>query len=142
MDNNVVVNDAKNEIIEVGGKSYKRLAVKTRVIMDGDDLCEVVATYAKPNLLENDILFITEKIVACTQGRAIPMKDIHPGRLAIALSHFVTKTPAGIGLGIPETMEMALHECGTLRILFAAFIAIIGKLFCQKGWFYIVAGNK
>ena len=59
------------------------------------------------------------------------MKDIHPRRLAVLLSRFVTKTPHGIGLGIPETMEMALRGCGTLRILFAAFIGAIGKLFPQ-----------
>ena len=74
---------------------------------------------------------------ACTQRRAIYMKDIHPRCLAVLLSRFVTKTPHGIGLGIPETMEMALRECGTLRILFAAFIGAIGKLFGKRGWFYI-----
>ena len=37
---------------------------------------------------------------------------------------------------------MALQECGTLRILFAAFCSVIGKLFHQRGWFYIVAGPK
>ena len=70
------------------------------------------------------------------------MEDIKPRKLAVTLSRYVTKTPAGIGLGIPETMEMALQECGTLRILFAAFCSVIGKLFRQRGWFYIVAGPK
>ncbi len=80
-----------------------------------------------------DILFISEKAVACTQNRAIPMEDIKPRKLAVTLSRYVTKTPAGIGLGIPETMEMALQECGTLRILFAAFCSVIGKLLGKKG---------
>ena len=88
------------------------------------------------------MLFISEKCVACTQQRAIFMKDIKPRRLAVILSHFVTKTPHGIGLGIPETMECALRECGTFRILLAAFCSLIGKLFGQRGWFYIVAGPK
>ena len=39
-------------------------------------------------------------------------------------------------------MEMALRECGTLRILFAAAISAIGKLFRRRGWFYKVAGYK
>ena len=75
-------------------------------------------------------------------AQVIPMEDIKPRKLAVTLSRYVTKTPAGIGLGIPETMEMALRECGTLRILFAAFCSVIGKLFRRKGWFYIVAGPK
>ena len=70
------------------------------------------------------------------------MEDIKPRKLAVTLSRYVTKTPAGIGLGIPETMEMALQECGTLRILFAAFCSVIGKILGKKGWFYIVAGPK
>lgn len=70
------------------------------------------------------------------------MEDLKPRKLAVTLSRYVTKTPAGIGLGTQETMEMALRECGTLRILFAAFCSVIGKLFRRKGWFYIVAGPR
>jgi hypothetical protein len=39
-------------------------------------------------------------------------------------------------------MEMALQECGTPRILFAALCSVVGKLLGKKGWFYIVAGPK
>lgn len=135
-------NEGKNEIIEVDGKQYQRLPIKTHVITDSDQIDEVVTKYAVPNLQDGDILFITEKIVACTQHRAIPLKDIKPRKLAVFLSRFVVKTPYGIGLAMPETMEMALRECGTIRILFAAFISAIGKLFRRRGWFYIVAGEQ
>ena len=73
---------------------------------------EAAMTYAAPHMQEGDVLFITEKAVACTQKRAIPLKDIHPRPLARFLSKFVLKTPYGIGLAMPETMEMALRECG------------------------------
>ena len=43
---------------------------------------------------------------------------------------------------MPETMEMALRECGVLRILFAAAVSAISKLFGRKGDFYRVAGYK
>ena len=52
------------------------------------------------------------------------------------------KTPYGIGLAMPETMEMALRECGTMRILFAAGISAVGKLLGKRGWFYMIAGEK
>jgi hypothetical protein len=53
------------------------------------------------------------------------------------------KTPHGIGLGMPETMEMALREVGTPRILFASAVSVVGKkLFHKKGWFYKVAGYR
>lgn len=129
------------EII-VDGSRYARYPVKTHIITDADRLEDIFSTYLKPIAQPGDILFISEKAVACTQSRAIPMKDIHPRPLAVLLSRFVHKTPYGIGLGIPETMEMALRECGTPRILFAAFISVIGKLFGQRGWFYNIAGDK
>lgn len=135
-------NPGKELIRTVDGVDYQRIPVKTHLITNKDDYADVVVKYAKDKMQDGDILFCSEKSVACTQNRAIPMEDIKPRKLAVTLSRYVTKTPAGIGLGIPETMEMALQECGTLRILFAAFCSVIGKLFRQRGWFYIVAGPK
>ncbi|MBQ8502860.1 MAG: coenzyme F420-0:L-glutamate ligase [Clostridia bacterium] len=137
-----IVNDGKNEIIEVDGTSYRRLCLKTHVITEKDDIVDVTMKYAKPHIEKGDILFITEKIVGCTQGRAIPLSEIHPRKLAVILSKFVLKTPYGIGLAMPETMEMALRECGTMRILFAAAVSAVGKLLGKRGWFYKIAGEK
>ena len=135
-------NPGKNLVRTVDGTDYQRIPLKTHLITNADKMEDVAAKYAGEQLQQGDILFISEKAVACTQNRAIPMEDIKPRKLAVTLSRYVTKTPAGIGLGIPETTEMALQECGTLRILFAAFCSVIGKLLGKKGWFYIVAGPK
>ena len=137
-----IVNEGKNEVIEVDGAKYRRLCLKTHIITDKDNIIDVAKTYGAPYLEPGDILLITEKIVACTQKRAIPMADIHPRPLAKFLCKFVLKTPYGIGLGIPETMEMALRECGTVKILFAAAVSAVGKLFGVRGWFYQVAGYR
>ena len=137
-------NEGKKVIIEVDGVKYERLPIKTHLITDKDNIVDVAKQYGSPVLSQpGDLLFITEKIVACTQGRAIPLKDIKPRKLAYFLSNYVTKTPHGIGLGMPETMEYALRECGVLRILFAAAVSVIGKkIFKKKGWFYAVAGYR
>lgn len=144
MEEQLKPNAGKNSIIEVDGVKYERLPIKTHLITDKDDICDVAETYGKPVLSDkDDILFISEKCVACTQRRAIPLEDIHPRKLAVKLSNHVTKTPHGIGLGMPETMEMALQEVGALRILFAAAVSVIGKkIFHKKGWFYTVAGYR
>lgn len=126
----------------VDGKKYLRLPIKTHVVMKDDVLLNVVKQYAGEQLQANDILFISEKIVAITQGRAIPLKDIKPRKLAVLLARYVTKTPAGIGLGMPETMEMALRECGVPRILFASAASAVTKLLGKKGVFYEIAGYK
>ena len=144
MDKNLMINEGKSLKIEVDGKQYARLPIRTHLITAEDDIVDVAKQYGSPVLQQpGDVLFISEKIVACSQGRAIFLKDIKPRKLAVWLSNHVTKTPHGIGLGMPETMECALQEVGVLRILFAACISVIGKkIFHKKGWFYNVAGYR
>jgi len=135
-------NEGKNTIINVEGRDYMRLPIKTHVVTENDVIADVAEKYAMEHMEEGDILFISEKCVACSQKRAVPLDEIKPRPLAKLLCKFVLKTPHGIGLGIPETMEMALRECGTLRILCAAFVSAIGKLLGRRGWFYAVAGYR
>jgi F420-0:gamma-glutamyl ligase-like protein len=135
-------NAGKALTVQVEGSSYARIPIRTRVVMPGDDLDAFVREYAADVVREGDLLFVTEKIVAITQGRSYLVEDIKPRKLAFFLSRYVTRTPYGIGLGMPETMEMALRECGTIRILFAAAVSAVTKLFGRKGDFYRIAGDK
>lgn len=142
MSDNTPLKRVKAPEIELDGKRFLRIPIKTQVIMFGDDLDQIITDAATPHLQEGDTLFVTEKIVAISQGRAYPLKDIQPRPLAKLLSNYVTKTPAGIGLGMPETMEMALRECGIPRILFAAFMSALTKPFGKRGVFYDIAGYR
>lgn len=135
-------NEGKVLTVRVDGTSFTRVPVRTRVVMPGDDLDEFILEYAKGVVQPGDILFVTEKIVAITQGRSYLVEEITPRRLALFLSKYVTRTPYGIGLGMPETMEMALRECGTPRILLAAAVAAVTKPFGRRGDFYRIAGDK
>ena len=137
-----VINNGKKEAVEVDGVRYRRLCIKTHIITKEDSIVEVSEKYAKPLLEDNDVLFVTEKIVGCCQGRAIPLSEIKPRKLATFLSKFVLKTPYGIGLAMPETMEMALREVGTAKIVFAAAVSAFGKILGKRGWFYMIAGEK
>ncbi|MBG6108010.1 coenzyme F420-0:L-glutamate ligase [Frigoribacterium sp. CG_9.8] len=135
-------NEGKALETELDGVRYERIPIKTRLVGPTDDIVEIVTTFAHSVVRPGDILFVTEKIVAITQGRAYPVDEITPRPLATRLSRYVTRTPSGIGLGLPETMEMALRECGTPRILFAAAVAVVTKPFGRRGDFYRVAGPK
>ncbi|CAM3719559.1 coenzyme F420-0:L-glutamate ligase [Erysipelothrix urinaevulpis] len=135
-------NKDKNLDITINGNQYLRIPINTHTIMPKEELLPVIKKYASDHLEDGDILFVTEKIVAISQGRALPLDDIEPRKLATFLSNYVSKTPHGIGLGMPETMEMALQECGTPRILFASAISALGKIVGRKGDFYRVAGSK
>ena len=137
-----VANEGKALDVDIDGARYRRIPIRTRVVMPGDDLDDVIREYALEHAVAGDILFVTEKIVAITQGRSYAVADITPRKLALFLSRYVTRTPYGIGLGMPETMEMALRECGTPRILFAAAVSAVTKAVGRSGDFYRIAGDR
>lgn len=85
-------------------------------------------------------LTVSEKIIAIMQGRSWFIWDVKPSFVARKLSRMVTRTPAGIGLGNPVTMQLAIDEAGLGRILYAAAGSVIGKLRGKKGVFYELAG--
>ena len=136
-------NPGKNLIIQVDGKEFARYPIKTKLITPEDkDISLIVKEYVANYIEVKDIIFIGEKVVSITQGRSYPKVEINASKMAKFLSRFVTKTPIGIGLGSPETMQLAIEEVGLLRILVASFLGAFFKIFGIKGVFYIIAGNK
>ncbi len=107
-----------------------------------NDYAEIIERYAKDYSREGDIVFIGERSLASSQGRSYPKAKVKPGRLARFLVRFVTKSPYGIGLGSPETMQLAVEEVGGMRMLLAAFFAGLTKPFGVKGIFYKIAGPQ
>lgn len=148
-------NQGKQLDITVNGQEYRRYPLRTKMISKDDALAPLVAGHLKNFFATLDnaasehkklitrpwYLFISEKAVAITQGRSYFIWDIKPGIFARLLSRFVVKTPHGIGLGSPWTMQLAIQEVGLPRILFAALGGIVGKLLGHKGWFYVLAGS-
>ena len=137
-----IPNATKQLVITLKDGQWERYPIKTHVIMRGDDIVDVVNKYAGPYLQQGDMIFISEKIVAISQGRAWPIKDITPSFFAKFLVRFVHKSPHGIGLGSPWTMQLAIMEAGVLRISIGALAAAITKPFGMKGVFYRVVGNN
>lgn len=148
-------NHSKNLDIEVKGQYYRRYPLRTEMVNDKTDLSTFVtdrleiffktlraAKADHTTMWERPWhLFTSEKIVAISQGRSYFIWDIKPGLFARLLSRFVVKTPHGIGLGSPWTMQLAIREAGLPRILFASLGGVVGKLLGHKGWFYILAGS-
>jgi hypothetical protein len=118
-----------------------RYPVRTHVVTAEDRLEDIVRRYALPHLRPGDLLAISERIVAITQGRAFAIRDIHPSRWARFLVRFVHKSPYGIGLGSPWTMELAIREAGLPRMLVAAAAAAATKPLGIRGVFYRVVGT-
>ncbi|HBU27938.1 TPA: F420-0--gamma-glutamyl ligase [Candidatus Uhrbacteria bacterium] len=130
----------KKKTIRVGGISYDRLPIKTHLITKDDNIVDVCLQATKGLLHKDDILFVSEKIVAISQGRAFPLTDIHPRPLAAWLSKYVSRSSRGIGLASPYTMELAFRQAGTVRMLFAAFVSACTRPLGIRGMFYRVVG--
>lgn len=127
---------------EVEGKRLERYAINTHFIERGEDLCELVGRYVKPLYEEGDILAIGEKVVAMCQNNTVEKKDVKIGFLARTLSRFATKnSEAGIGMGEPYKLQLAINMKGAPLILWGSFLGAVGKLFGKRGVFYEVVGQ-
>jgi hypothetical protein len=135
-------NDGRALEAALGGVVYARHPVRTHLVTAADDAAAVLARYARP--LGDDVRFVavSERMVAITQGRSYPMSQIRTGWLARLLVRFVTRPGYGIGLGTPQTMQLAIDEVGAPRILLAALVSAITKPFGVHGLFYRIAGPQ
>ena len=143
-------NDGKKADIksDVNNKVYTRYMLRTELVTPETKLDEYINRYvtAFAKKAGDKVgkqkwqLYISEKIIATMQGRSYFLWDVEPRWSAHVLSRFVHRTPAGIGLGNPATMELALREAGTPRILLATVASAAGKAVGKRGIFYNVAG--
>jgi hypothetical protein len=136
-------NEGRQLHATVDGSVYARHPVRTHLVTPADpDAAEVVASYAGTLGEDVALVAVSERMVAITQGRSYPMSEIRPGRLARLLVRFVTRPGYGIGLGTPQTMQLAIDEVGAPRILLAAAVSAITKPFGVHGLFYRIAGPQ
>lgn len=145
-------NKNKQLDLAVSDTTYRRYPIRTDLVSAETNLDDFVTNYVKnfianlPSDHASELkgkwhLFISEKIVAITQGRSYFVWDIKVSWWARTLSRFVRRTPYGIGLGSPWTMELAIREVGLPRILFASIGGAIGKVFGKRGVFYNLVGS-
>jgi len=129
-------------IITVNNNSYQRLAIKTHFVQPSESYIELIQRYVQPVIENEDILFISEKIISICQNRIIHKNQVKPGFWAKNLSKFVMKTTAGYSVGNVYKMQTAIHLAGLPRIIFAAMCSALTKPFGIRGVFYRVAGHE
>jgi asparagine synthase (glutamine-hydrolysing) len=148
-------NASKRLEIAVDGEKWLRFPVRTELFADGADLGPEITGYVRglvdaviadgtytQNFGKPWYVLVSEKIVAISQGRSYFIWDIQPSWWARTLSKFVVRTPYGIGLGSPWTMQLAIQEAGLPRILAASAAGAAGKVLGKRGVFYNVAGHS
>lgn len=115
------------------------LRIRTHLITEKDDVCDVIERYTRDIAEPGDIVGISESVVAIMQGRAIPPEDIRPGLLARTVCRFAHPDAS---ISASRSMQMAIEQVGPLRILLAAAAGLIGKILGVRGLFFRVAGHS
>lgn len=123
-------------------RDVERKLVVTHVVEPGEDLLTIVRRYLGPHVQPGDIALIGQKLASVSQGRCVPLAEVHVRPIARLLSRTVRRTPHGLGLRRPETMEMAMREVGVARILAASVYGAMDRVRGTKGAFYRVAGSR
>ena len=72
----------KKEIRKYKNESFKRIPIKTKIILKEDNILELVEKFVLPYLKKDDILTISESPLAITQGRAVLVSELKIGLLA------------------------------------------------------------
>ncbi len=139
---NIQPNLHKQLVRNVDGTDYVRYPIKTHVVTGGENVIGLIEKYVKPYLAPQDVIFISEKMVAITQNRSISIKDIKPSWLAKFAVKHTYKNPGGLGIATPWTMQMVINEAGLPRFIFASLASLITKPFGVRGMFYRVIGQR
>lgn len=114
-----------------------KIPLRTHLITEKDDIVEVAARYAGRIAQPGDLIVLAESVVAISQGRMFRPEEVRAGRLARLLCRYTKRHGS---LTSPATMQLAMHEVGTWRILVAAAAGALGRVLRRPGYFYRVAG--
>ena len=136
------INNNKAALITVNNKQYRRKAIKTHFVKQGESYINIMQTYALPEYQEGDFISISEKIIALCQNRVVKKEDLKVGFWAKTLSKFASRTSAGVGVGEALKMQYAINKVGLPKILYASVASAITKLFGKKGVFYEIVGQE
>lgn len=124
------------------------ITLKTRLLTEADDSVEVARTYALGKAETGDVVALSSCVGAIMEGRMMMEGVIRPCFLArfiaslIARCHRIGAFDASAPMSNPLSVQTALEEVGTLRLVVAAVIGAVGKAFGKRGWFYMIAGAQ
>jgi coenzyme F420-0:L-glutamate ligase/coenzyme F420-1:gamma-L-glutamate ligase len=114
---------------------------KLPLIKEGDDLANIILDSLKRksyHLEDDDIIVVTEKIVAKSQGRLVELDSIEPSEEAISLAERTCKNPRLVELILRESSEVL--KAGTNFIItetqdgFVCANAGIDSSNVKEGW--------
>jgi len=116
------------------------LPVPTHVLCHVDDPVGVMREYVLPRYQKGDVITIAETPVAIMQGRYRHPSEVRVGLVARLLCYmFGNAASLSSACGLQSLVDVV----GPIRVLFAAFLAILARIFLRKkGVFYSLAGEQ
>ena len=127
----------------VGGRTYRRIPVKTHLVSIGEDLGGVIALYAAERITPETTICMSQKFVSICTSQVRHISDVDDTWLARLIVRYVTKNDNGdIGYSHPKKMQVAIEQAGYPRMVAAVVGGGIGKFVLRRsGDFYRIAGN-
>lgn len=127
--------------IQVGEQTWLRFPIKTHLITSDDNLVDIIKKYILPEIKSGDIVVMSERMVAITQGRLIHEDNIQATWLAKLLIKFVKKWPQDPGFRNAKKMQLVINIVGVPRVLLAALVSALTKPLGIRGLFYRICGH-
>ncbi len=129
--------------IVVDGIAYERFPVRVpRLIEFGESMESLLGEYVTPHIQPGDWIAISEKMVSISQNLVRHVSSVKVTWLARLVQKGVTKHQHMTAWNNPEKIQLAIEVAGWWRIIPAMAAGAIGRLFGQRGWFWIVAGHR
>ncbi|MGE5580413.1 MAG: tetratricopeptide repeat protein [Bacillota bacterium] len=125
-----------------------RISIPTGLITEAYGPVETVTRHAKDKVRPGDIVALSSCVAAILEGRMLMEGTVPISPIArmvaryIAGAHHTGAFKSSAPMANPLSAQTAIEEIGTLRLLVAAAIGVIGKLFKIDGWFYVVSGEQ
>lgn len=127
--------------IDVEGKTYERIAVRTRMVKFGDDLDALVNEHVTPLAKPGDWIALSEKVVSVCQNNVRHISTVKVRWLARLIVKGVKKYPEDIAWEHPAKMQAAIDMAGYPRMLTALVVGGLTRLVGIHGVFWRIAGR-
>lgn len=127
--------------IEVEGRTYERIGVRTRMVKFGDDLDALVREYVTPLAQPGDWIALSEKVVSVCQNNVRHISTVKVRWLARLIVKGVKKYPEDIAWEHPAKMQVAIDMAGYPRMLTALVVGGLTRLVGIHGVFWRIAGR-
>jgi hypothetical protein len=130
-------------LIVVEGIQYMRYPIRVqRLIEFGESLEGVVNKFVKPHFQPGDWVAISEKIVSISQNLVQHISTIKVTWLARFITKGIRKHKTMTAWSRPEKVQLAIDIAGWWRVIPAAAIGAVGKVFGMRGVFWVIAGHR